>query len=171
MDSNSYRRRVTILIASELRSFGLKSRLARVWKKGQQDRRRSRLRRLLSEQLEQRHLMVSDAAGDSLSTAMSVILQANQQVEISALIGDGDFGSKDVDLFRVSLVAGQSLQIDVDAKALDNNVALSSLDSYLRVFSSAGIQLAINSSGTSRNDSYASTLGGNGVPPDAYLVF
>ena len=115
--------------------------------------------------------MVFDAAGDNLSTAMSVILQVNQQVEISALIGDGDFGSKDVDLFRVSLEAGQSLQIDVDAKALDNNVALSSLDSYLRVFSSTGIQLATNSSGTSRNDSYASTLGSIGLPPDAYLVF
>ncbi|MGN6544626.1 MAG: Calx-beta domain-containing protein, partial [Aureliella sp.] len=114
---------------------------------------------------------VGDAPGDNLAAAMVVSLQANQQTEISATIGDGNYGSKDVDLYRVSLVAGQTLKIDVDAEYTDDDTPLSSLDSYLRVFNASGTELATNSSGAAANDSSYGGMNSYGAPPDSYLAF
>jgi type IV secretory pathway TrbL component len=65
-----------------------------------------------------------------------------------------------VDLFRVTLAAGQTITIDIDAKTLSGG---SSLDSYLRLFNSAGQQLAANDDDGSSFDSLltfrASTAG------------
>ncbi|WP_168215697.1 fibronectin type III domain-containing protein [Roseimaritima ulvae] len=127
------------------------------------------MRRLLSEQLEPRRLLAADLQGDNLSAALPVALQANQQVEIDATIGDGNHGSLDVDLFRIDLVAGQTVTIDVDAEQDDTGAYISGLDSYLRVFDSAGMELANNSTGTSSNDS--SQLGYYGPQRDSYLSF
>jgi hypothetical protein len=71
----------------------------------------------------------------------SLILQAEEQV------GDGGFGSADVDLYRLEVVDAGRLVVDVDAA----EIGLSSLDGYLRLFDSAGTELAAN-------DDFANTV-------------
>ena len=120
---------------------------------------------MLLQSLEPRQLLAADIAGDDLNSALIASLQANTTIEFNATIGDGDFGSADVDLFKVDLIAGQSLEVDVDASSLDSGGSLSSLNSYLRVFDSGGGQLATNATGVSSND------GNDGPPTDSYLAF
>ncbi len=57
------------------------------------------------------------------------------EVRLEGTIGDGRFGSRDVDMYRVRLEAGQTLVIDVDARSLAEG---STLDSFVRVFDSRG---------------------------------
>lgn len=81
-------------------------------------------------------------------------------IRISGRIGDGSRGTRDVDLFRVTLAAGQTITIAIDARTLSGG---STLDSYLRLFSSSGRQLATNGDDGSSFDSLltfrASTTG------------
>jgi len=79
-------------------------------------------------------------AGDTLATAASLGVGSGD-VRLSGRIGDGSFTTKDVDIYRVVLVAGQTLTVDIDAKTLSGG---SSLDSYVRVFAPSGRQLAAN---------------------------
>jgi hypothetical protein len=79
-------------------------------------------------------------AGDTLAAA-AVISATTGDLRLAGRIGDGAWGSRDVDLYRVRLAAGQRLIIDVDARSLSGS---STLDSYLRVFDSRGGQLAAN---------------------------
>lgn len=76
-------------------------------------------------------------AGDTRATALQVVAPAR----IAARIGDGTAGPRDVDFFRLSLQAGQTLVADVDARALAGS---STLDSSLRVFDATGRLLARN---------------------------
>jgi hypothetical protein len=90
----------------------------------------------------------SDLAGDTLSAALPVNAPAGVKAEVSGNMGDGSFLTRDVDLFRVSLTAEQTLVADVDAFQLDGGGQLSTLNSYLRVFDSTGQEVASNDDGT-----------------------
>jgi subtilisin family serine protease len=98
-------------------------------------------------------------AGDTLAMA-AVLGITSGDIRLSGRVGDGSRGARDVDLFRVTLAAGQTITIDIDAKTLSGG---SSLDSYLRLFNSAGRQLAANDDDGSSFDSLlrfrASTAG------------
>ncbi|PQO46656.1 Ig-like domain-containing protein [Blastopirellula marina] len=109
----------------------------------------------------------SDLPGDTLATALGVSLSANVQTTIAEEIGNGSYGAKDVDFYAVTLSAGQTISIDIDARYDDDYgymQPLSGLDSYLRVFNASGTQLTANDDGTSANDYYW-TYG------DAYVSF
>jgi hypothetical protein len=62
-------------------------------------------------------------------------------LRIAGIIGDGRFGIRDVDMYRVRVRAGQRLVIDIDAQNLPGG---SSLDSVVRVFDARGRQVAAN---------------------------
>ena len=88
---------------------------------------------------------------DSLVQATAVTPVAGA-ARFEAVIGDGAYGSGDVDLFRVSLAAGQQLTADIAARTTG-----SALDSYVRVFDATGRELA-------SNDDFGDSL-------DSYLTF
>jgi hypothetical protein len=98
-------------------------------------------------------------AGDTLATAAMLGITSGD-IRLSGRVGDGSRGARDVDLFRVTLAAGQTITIDIDARTLSGG---STLDSYLRLFNSAGRQLATNDDDGSSFDSLltfrASTAG------------
>lgn len=98
-------------------------------------------------------------AGDTLASA-AVLGITSGDIRLSGRVGDGSRGTMDVDLFRVTLAAGQTITIDIDARTLSGG---STLDSYLRLFNSAGRQLAANDDDGSSLDSLltfrASTAG------------
>jgi subtilisin family serine protease len=87
--------------------------------------------------------------GDALSRAQPVAV-APGGVTLASRIGDGPRGRRDVDLFRLTLAAGQRLTIDVAARSLPKP---STLDSVLRVFDAAGRQLAANDDARGSRDS------------------
>jgi hypothetical protein len=66
---------------------------------------------------------------------------ARSGVRLPGQVGDGRYGTSDVDMYRISLRKGQQLLVDVDAAELPGK---STLDSYLRLFNSGGRQLAFN---------------------------
>jgi hypothetical protein len=70
---------------------------------------------------------------------------------VAGRIGDGSAGTRDVDIYRVTIAARQRLFVDVDARSL---TVSSTLDSYLRVFDSSGRQLASNDDSGGSLDSY-----------------
>jgi hypothetical protein len=88
-------------------------------------------------------------AGDTLATAAALGITSGD-VRLSGRIGDGSYGARDVDLYKVTLAAGQGLTVDVDAKTLSGG---SSLDSYVRVFDASGRQVAFNDDDGSTWDS------------------
>jgi hypothetical protein len=89
-------------------------------------------------------------AGDTLATA-AVISATTGDLRLAGRVGDGAQATRDVDLYRVRLAAGQRLVIDVDARSLSGS---STLDSYLRVFDSRGGQVAANDDAAGSLDSY-----------------
>ena len=91
-------------------------------------------------------------AGDTIATAAPVGITSGA-LRLSGQIGDGSYGSRDVDLYRVTLAVGPTLVIDIDAQSLAGS---STLDSYLRIFNSAGKQLAANDDAAGSLDSYLS---------------
>jgi len=93
-------------------------------------------------------------AGDTLPRAQSVVATTGS-VTLASRIDDGPRGRRDVDLFRVSLAAGQRLTIDVAARSL---ATPSTLDSYLRLFDSKGRQLAANDDTSGTPDSSLSFM-------------
>jgi hypothetical protein len=88
---------------------------------------------------------------DTLATAIAVP-PASGRVALEGTIGDGPAAIRDVDLYRVSLAAGQTLTVDIDAKKLPGG---STLDSFIRVFSATGRQLASNDDDGVTTDSFA----------------
>lgn len=88
---------------------------------------------------------------DTLATAIAVP-SASGRVALDGTIGDGPAAIRDVDLYRVSLAAGQGLTVDIDAKKLPGG---STLDSFVRIFSATGRQLASNDDDGVTTDSFA----------------
>ena len=85
---------------------------------------------------------------DTIATATVGLAAGVNQATFSGVVGDGAAASRDVDLFSVALVAGESLLTTVRAQAMG-----SGLDSYLRLFSAAGLQLAFNDDAAGSMDS------------------
>jgi hypothetical protein len=102
----------------------------------------SAARSLLMESLESRILLTAD---DQISEAIPIAIGASVSGSISP--------ATDVDMYRVAVSAGQNVAFDIDTT---NNV----LDSYIRLFNSAGTQLAFD------DDSPAP---GESTPRDSYL--
>ena len=92
-------------------------------------------------------------AGDSFALATNVTTTTGTVRFGGIAIGDGSNGSRDVDLYRVTLRKGQRLTVDVDARSL---ATPSSLDSFVRVFNAAGKELARNDDADGSFDSYLS---------------
>ena len=88
--------------------------------------------------------------GQVLSRALPVQPTVGS-VRLPGIIGDGPFGSRDVDLYQVRVQAGQRLVIDVDAQSLPNG---STLDSVVRVFDARGRQVAANDDSGGSFDSW-----------------
>lgn len=79
---------------------------------------------------------------DTLLAATPVVFDANGKANFAGLtIGDGVFAALDVDLFKVQMDRGGLITAKVDAKGLP---VPSTLDSYLRLFNAAGVELASN---------------------------
>ncbi|PHS10434.1 MAG: hypothetical protein COA78_11410, partial [Blastopirellula sp.] len=106
----------------------------------------------------------ADVPGDDLTGAQQVSLTVGVQTEIDATIGDGSYVNADVDLYEVTLTAGQTITVDIDAYTDDSGTNVSSLNSYLRLFDSSGSIKASNSNATSSNDYASNSL-------DSYLSF
>jgi subtilisin family serine protease len=87
---------------------------------------------------------------DSIAQATVVETSVGSE-SFEGSVGDGAYGAADVDLFRVTLGAGQTLTADVAADSTG-----SSLDSYLRLFDAAGRQLATNDDYGGSLDSFLS---------------
>jgi uncharacterized protein YjiK len=66
--------------------------------------------------------------GETLATALGLGLQTAQSVSVSAVMGDGTYVAKDVDLFRVDLQAGDVLRYAVNG----------TFNAYVRLFNGAG---------------------------------
>lgn len=97
-------------------------------------------------------------SNDSIAQA-TVVVPANGSARYEAVIGDGVHGPRDVDLFALSLVAGQTLTADVTARDVG-----STLDSYLRLFDVTGRELAANDDAGGSRDSYLEfTVGAAGM--------
>lgn len=79
------------------------------------------------------------------------VLQTSGVVAIEGMIGDGEAAIRDVDLYQVSLEAGQMLLTDVNARSLPEG---STLDSFVRIFDATGRQLAMNDDALGELDSY-----------------
>lgn len=112
--------------------------------------RKQRHRRALLESLEARLLLTADPAGDDLASAQVLSFTPGVTFEVQEAIVDEMYA--DVDLFKISLTAGDVLDVDVDAEFLDDGTMYSSLDSHLRIFDSSGSELAVNANGLSTND-------------------
>jgi subtilisin family serine protease len=93
-------------------------------------------------------------SNDTLATATTVMASSGS-VRFPSQVGDGQFGSRDVDLFKVVLQARQSFTIDVDARSLPSS---STLDSYIRLFDSRGRELARNDDANGSLDSLLSVV-------------
>jgi subtilisin family serine protease len=89
-------------------------------------------------------------AGDTIATA-AAILPSSGGLSLSGRIGDGSYAARDVDMYKVTLAAGQSLTVDISARTLAGG---STLDSFVRVFSAAGKLLAWNDDDASTYDSF-----------------
>jgi hypothetical protein len=97
---------------------------------------------------------------DSMATATQTGIASDGAGAYRArgTIGDGQYVGRDVDLFELRLLAGQTITVDIDAR-----IQGSPLDSYLRLFDAYGIQLAYS------NDNNAP--GEPAVGVDSYLSF
>ncbi|MFN0196479.1 MAG: PPC domain-containing protein, partial [Planctomycetaceae bacterium] len=115
------------------------------------------------EVLEQRAMLSGTPVGDTLTKAELITIGAGKTVTWDGEIGDEPHGATDVDIFRVDMTSGQTLQIDMDAAALDGGGSLTATDFVLRIFNSKGMEIAYNDNGTDPQ------TGKSGADP--YLAF
>jgi subtilisin family serine protease len=78
--------------------------------------------------------------GQVIRTALAIPATVGD-LRLAGIVGDGNQGNRDVDMYRVLVRGGQSLVIDIDAQSLPGG---SSLDSVLRVFDASGRQVRAN---------------------------
>ncbi len=90
----------------------------------------------------------TDLPGDTLSAALPVYPFQDVKAQTLAQIGDGNYGDKDVDFYRVDLNQGETLLADIDALQVDDGgPPLSQLNSLLMIFAPNGNVAAGNDSG------------------------
>ncbi len=79
---------------------------------------------------------------DSTDTATRVVFDASGSASFAgATVGNGVFGNRDVDLYRIDLARGGLITAEITARRLASG---STLDSVLRLFNASGVQIAIN---------------------------
>lgn len=100
-------------------------------------------RGLRVESLESRNLLAADL-DDSLSEARPLGVVTEQPISAAAEISE----AADVDMYRVTLESGQSIDIDVDTP----NNGPGGLGGYLRVFNDQGVELAANNDAMGPDD-------------------
>jgi len=101
---------------------------------------------------------VSLAVGDISETDTSTAYALNgANNRIAGYVGDGSEGSSDIDLYRVTLTAGQTLKLDIDAVYLDDGTSWSSLNSHVRLFDEYGYEVASNGNGIDPQTGVGST--------------
>ena len=79
---------------------------------------------------------------DTLALADPLQLYAGVPFNVIEYIGNGLQSSADVDVYRISLNAGDQLSLDIDAKQSESGSNISMLSGLLRVFDSNGNPLA-----------------------------
>ncbi|MBL8763591.1 MAG: S8 family serine peptidase [Phycisphaerae bacterium] len=126
---------------------------------------------------------------DTVSTATATNITGSGSQTISASIGDGAFGLRDVDLYRLDAAAGTTLSARATVATNFQGGSGSSLDTIMRLFDAQGNQLLISNpdadssssvslnvltAGTyfvgvsgGGNANYASNSGGSGTPAPA----
>ncbi|MBI1338464.1 MAG: hypothetical protein GC164_16095 [Phycisphaera sp.] len=76
-------------------------------------------------------------AGDGLANATNLAtLVAGSSIVLSDQIGNGIYGAKDIDLYKFTVSQTGTVTLDVDAQSTG-----SSLDAYLRLFNSVGVEI------------------------------
>ncbi|QOV91052.1 PPC domain-containing protein [Humisphaera borealis] len=114
------------------------------------------------ETLEPRRLMAGTPVpntdvDDQISEAPAVSVGVARYGSIStAGLSGGLVAGRDVDMYKISVVAGQRLRFDID------RTSTSALDSYLRLFNAAGTQLAASDNAAAPGETLAK---------DAYLEY
>ncbi len=98
------------------------------------------------ENLENRNLLAVDL-DDSLSEARSLGTVTDQPVPVTAEISE----ATDVDMVRVSLASGQTIDVDVDTPSNGPD----GLGGYLRVFNEQGVEIAANNDAMAPDDASA----------------
>lgn len=100
------------------------------------------------------------AVDNTISQARTLALANNVRLTTGGIIGDGPQSWSDVDIFAVSLTAGQVIKFDLDSANVDAGGSYGNFNGLLRLFSSGGTQVASNDNGTdpdtgiSGNDPY-----------------
>nr|WP_161501232.1 Ig-like domain-containing protein [Rhodopirellula sp. SM50] len=83
-------------------------------------------------------LFLGPDSGDTLATAVALNLPVNSVLNVhSQSIGDNAFGAQDVDLYRITVNAGDVICVDVTRQS-----PFSLVNSYVRLFDAAGNELA-----------------------------
>jgi len=104
---------------------------------------------------------------DTIGLAADPILTDVGTATRDAFIGDGAFGARDVDLFRVEAAAGTTLTatINVPLNASDpiGGPSTNHLDVVLRLFDVAGNELVLDNRADTQNASLSFTVGAGGV--------
>lgn len=100
---------------------------------------------------------------NTIATARPLTLQDNVRLTAGGIIGDGPQSWSDVDMFSVSLTAGQVIKFDIDSAKIDAGGSYGSLNALLRLFNSSGTQVAVNDNGTDPDTGIASN--------DPYLTY
>ena len=73
---------------------------------------------------------------NTISSARSLTLQDNVRLTTGGIIGDGPQSWSDVDIFSVSLTAGQAIKFDIDSAEIDAGGSYGTLNALLRLFNS-----------------------------------
>ncbi len=91
--------------------------------------------------------------GETLATALGMGLQPAQSVSVSAVMGDGKYVTKDVDLFRVDLQAGDTLRYAVNG----------TFSAFVRLFNGAGkeVQTSYSEDKNAFTSSYTAAAAGD----------
>ena len=112
-------------------------------------------RQLIIESLEQRKMLTATPPvdnNDTLALADPLQLYAGVPFNVVEYIGNGSQTSADIDVFRISLNAGEQLSLDIDAKQSESGSNISTLSGLLRVFDSNGNPLASSNGSNSSTD-------------------
>ena len=88
------------------------------------------------------------AVDNTIAQARPLTPTNNVRLATGGIIGDGPQSWSDVDIFSVSLTAGQVITFDLDSASIDSGGSYGSFNGLLRLFSSGGTQVASNDNGT-----------------------
>ncbi len=88
--------------------------------------------------------------GDTLATASNVVF-SNNSYSITEKIGNGPNGTKDVDMYKITVDSADIRKAFTFRTALPSGSGFSSVDTYIRLFNSSGTQIDYNDDGGGSN--------------------